>query len=269
MLGSSITFTCLAFVLDIYRVRATAQTVNGDGYSHPIDLKHWRSDGHVDAMGPQSQLRALATFFLGFNSALAFNPGLPGRDKLHSRSQRCRHAATMMSGEEAEAQEGEDNTNVVGTKLRCCCADVHGSGIGTGIYRDGFCSTCPGDQGRHTVCIKATEDFLAVSAAVGNPLHQVLPQYNFPGVRPGDRWCLCAPRFAQLLQLLDQKAVRSKDGEVQTNFVPQIYLLATHQRTLEHVTLEKLMEYAIDKEEAKEEMERLEAMRSALQNSLK
>ena len=86
-------------------------------------------------------------------------------------------------------------STAAGTELQCCCADVHGSGIGTGFYRNGFCSTGPQDEGRHTVCIEATEKFLAVSAAVGNPLHQAIPEYSFPGVRPGDCWCLCASRL--------------------------------------------------------------------------
>ena len=61
----------------------------------------------------------------------------------------------------------EPANNVIGTALQCCCADVRGSGIGTGFYRDGFCSTGATDEGRHTVCIEATETFLAFSAAVG------------------------------------------------------------------------------------------------------
>ena len=88
-------------------------------------------------------------------------------------------------------------SSAAGTELQCCCADVHGSGIGTGFYRNGFCSTGPQDEGRHTVCIEATEKFLAVSAAVGNPLHQAIPEYSFPGVRPGDCWCLCASRLGR------------------------------------------------------------------------
>ena len=91
----------------------------------------------------------------------------------------------------------EPANNVIGTALQCCCADVRGSGIGTGFYRDGFCSTGATDEGRHTVCIEATETFLAFSAAVGNPLHVPIPEYMFPGVKPGDQWCLCASRYAQ------------------------------------------------------------------------
>ena len=151
-------------------------------------------------------------------------------------------------------------STAAGTELQCCCADVHGSGIGTGFYRDGFCSTGPQDEGRHTVCIEATEKFLAVSAAVGNPLHQAIPEYSFPGVRPGDCWCLCASRlgrrdstsrlqpravqaatlwphasrlqpyvnlgcrFAQMLELEAEGAVQNAEGETVRDFVPRIYL---------------------------------------------
>ena len=107
--------------------------------------------------------------------------------------------------------------NVLGGDLECCCADVRGSGIGTGFYRDGHCSTGQDDEGRHTVCIEATEDFLEFSASVGNDLSTPNPQWMFPGARrrveareaaprphasfttqvmPGDQWCLCAARYA-------------------------------------------------------------------------
>ena len=111
--------------------------------------------------------------------------------------------------------------NVLGGDLECCCADVRGSGIGTGFYRDGHCSTGQDDEGRHTVCIEATEDFLEFSASVGNDLSTPNPQWMFPGARrrvgaleaaprphasfttqvmPGDQWCLCAARYAQAVQ---------------------------------------------------------------------
>ena len=95
-----------------------------------------------------------------------------------------KHRAPVVRLQEEEVLLKEPARNVIGTELQCCCADVHGSGIGTGFYRDGFCSTGPQDEGRHTVCIEATEAFLAYSAAVGNPLHQAIPEYMFPGVRP-------------------------------------------------------------------------------------
>ena len=86
--------------------------------------------------------------------------------------------------------------NVLGGDLECCCADVRGSGIGTGFYRDGHCSTGQDDEGRHTVCIEATSEFLEFSASVGNDLSTPNPQWMFPGVMPGDQWCLCAARYA-------------------------------------------------------------------------
>ena len=163
----------------------------------------------------------------------------------------------------------ETARNVIGGDLQCCCADVHGSGIGTGFYRDGFCSTGQQDEGRHTVCIAATEAFLAVSAAVGNPLHQAIPEYNFPGVRPGDCWCLCASRYAQLLELDEKAAVRDAKGDRVEGFVPKIYLQATHEKTLEHVPLDTLLDHAVDAEEARAEMARVDELREKVAKSLK
>lgn len=163
----------------------------------------------------------------------------------------------------------EPARNVIGGDLQCCCSDVHGSGIGTGFYRDGFCSTGAQDEGRHTVCILATEQFLAVSAAVGNPLHQAIPEYNFPGVRPGDCWCLCATRYAQLLELDEKAAVRDAQGERVEGFVPKIYLQATHEKSLEHVPLETLLENAADADEARTEIARVNLMREKLAKGLK
>lgn len=159
--------------------------------------------------------------------------------------------------------------NVIGTPLECCCADVHGSGIGTGFFRDGFCSTGFQDEGRHTVCIEATEAFLAVSAAVGNPLHQAIPEYHFPGVRPGDCWCLCASRYAQLLELDANGGVRNQEGKRIEGFVPKIYLQATHEKTLEHVPLETLLERAIDGDDARVELARLNQLRKKMEKSVK
>ena len=76
--------------------------------------------------------------------------------------------------------------SVLGTELACCCDNVRGSGIGTGFYRDGFCSTGIDDAGRHTVCIEASAEFLEFSASVGNDLSTPIPAYNFPGVMPGN-----------------------------------------------------------------------------------
>ena len=169
---------------------------------------------------------------LVYTSAVSFRTPAPA---LRAAADSRAAAARLDSAEEPAREPAR---NVLGTALSCCCADVHGSGIGTGFYRDGYCSTGPDDAGRHTVCIEATEKFLAVSAAVGNPLHQPIPQFMFPGVRPGDRWCLCASRYAQLIELERESAVRGEDGEPVTGFVPRIHIRATHERSLEHMDLE-------------------------------
>ena len=143
--------------------------------------------------------------------------------------------------------------NVLGGELQCCCSDVGGSGIGTGFYRDGFCSTGVDDQGRHTVCLQATAEFLEFSASVGNDLSTPMPQWSFPGVRPGDQWCLCAERWVQAFR---------------AGKAPKLWLKATHEKTLQHVPLEILLEYGCDKEEATAEQDRLDAMRAQLQKSV-
>lgn len=142
--------------------------------------------------------------------------------------------------------------NVLGGDLMCCCSDCRGSGIGTGFYRDGFCSTGVEDVGRHTVCIEATEDFLEFSREVGNDLSTPISQYLFPGVRPGDRWCLCALRWVQALQ---------------AGRAPPLYLEGTHEKTLQHVDLETLMNYAVDADTAQVEIGRLDEMRAKLEKS--
>ena len=80
-------------------------------------------------------------------------------------------------------------TNVLGTPLECCCRNPM-----TGFFRDGYCRTGPPDRGMHTVCIVATEEFLAFSSAQGNDLSTPVPEYDFPGLSDGDRWCLCVTR---------------------------------------------------------------------------
>ena len=150
--------------------------------------------------------------------------------------------------------------NVLGTTLQCCCADVGGSGIGTGFYRDGHCSTGPQDEGSHTVCIVATAEFLEFSKSVGNNLSDPIPEYNFPGVKPGDRWCLCATRWIQALQ---------------AGAAPDLCLLATHEKTLAVVTDESrapllmaLKKFAVDLDDAEAALEKLTSMRSQLEKLL-
>ncbi len=110
--------------------------------------------------------------------------------------------------------------NVLGDELEPCGTDPV-----TGFYRDGCCSTGPEDVGSHTVCAVMTEEFLAFSKAAGNDLSTPRPEWGFEGLRPGDRWCLCASRWLEA-----HVAGRS----------PEIVLGATHARALELVPIELL-----------------------------
>lgn len=101
----------------------------------------------------------------------------------------------------------------------------------TGFFRDGHCNTCSGDTGSHTVCAIMTDEFLAYSKYFGNDLSTPLPAFQFPGLKAGDRWCLCAPRFMQA----------HLEG-----VAPQIRLASTHRGALEAVPLEVLRLYAVD-----------------------
>ena len=101
----------------------------------------------------------------------------------------------------------------------------------TGFYRDGYCRTGADDLGRHTVCILATDEFLAYSRSVGNDLSTPMPQYGFPGVKEGDKWCLCVTRWQQAFE----------DG-----MAPQVVLAATHESALQVVDLDNLKQFAVD-----------------------
>jgi uncharacterized protein len=119
-------------------------------------------------------------------------------------------------------------SNVIGEPLRpCCFAPV------TGFYRDGYCRTGPGDYGLHTVCIEATADFLAFSRARGNDLSTPMPHYEFPGLVPGDRWCLCVTRWKEALE---------------AGMAPPVILSSTHISALEFVTREELERHAVPEE---------------------
>jgi uncharacterized protein (DUF2237 family) len=114
--------------------------------------------------------------------------------------------------------------NVLGGPLKACSTDPL-----TGFFRNGRCDTCAGDAGCHTVCVELTAEFLAASQAVGNDLSTPRPEYDFPGLNPGDRWCVCASRWLEVLE----------EG------VPApVILSATHERTLEFVPLELLQQHA-------------------------
>ena len=115
--------------------------------------------------------------------------------------------------------------NVLGGELVSCCTDPM-----TGFYRDGLCRTGADDTGRHTVCIVATDDFLIFSKSVGNDLSTPMPQYSFPGLKEGDRWCLCMLRWKEALE---------------ADMAPQVVLEATHEAALTVVTLEDLEAHAV------------------------
>ncbi len=116
-------------------------------------------------------------------------------------------------------------TNVLGGELRPCCRDPL-----TGFYRDGYCRTGPGDTGLHTVCALMTEQFLEFSRAQGNDLITPHPEWDFPGLRPGDKWCLCVTRWAEALE---------------AGMAPMIDLAATHSSAIEFVSLEDLQAHAL------------------------
>ena len=116
--------------------------------------------------------------------------------------------------------------NVLGTELLDCSRDPL-----TGFYRNGCCDTGAGDHGVHTVCAIMTADFLEFSKAAGNDLSTPMPQYGFDGLKPGDQWCLCAPRWKEAYD---------------AGAAPQVVLTATHAASLEWMSLRELEEHAAD-----------------------
>ncbi len=122
--------------------------------------------------------------------------------------------------------EKEPSLNVLGGPLELCSTDPM-----TGFFRNGACDTCAQDAGSHTVCAVLTAEFLAFSKYVGNDLSTPRPEFGFPGLNPGDGWCLCAGRF---LQAHDEGCA------------PQVNLAATHIKALEIVPIDVLQEYSWD-----------------------
>lgn len=116
--------------------------------------------------------------------------------------------------------------NVLGLPLETCSLDPK-----TGFYRDGCCETGPDDLGVHIVCAEMTAEFLSFSKLQGNDLITPRPEYQFPGLKPGDRWCLCASRWREALD---------------AGVAPPVFLAATHQKALDFVTLEDLQQHAKD-----------------------
>ena len=131
-----------------------------------------------------------------------------------------------MPRDDAGGRGRKPSRNVLGERLEGCSAQPV-----TGFFRNGCCDTSREDTGSHTVCIVSTEEFLAFSKSVGNDLSTPIPEYGFPGLKPGDRWCLCAPRWQQALE---------------AGKVPRVVLQATHEGALEYCALDDLKRYAVD-----------------------
>jgi len=115
--------------------------------------------------------------------------------------------------------------NVLGTPLLPCCLENS-----TGWYRNGTCETDSGDHGRHVICAIMTEEFLAFSKLMGNDLSTPIPEYNFPGLKPGECWCLCAGRWQEAFE---------------AGMAPMVKLEACEQSALEIVDLENLKSHAV------------------------
>ncbi|NCN04029.1 MAG: DUF2237 domain-containing protein [Spirochaetales bacterium] len=116
--------------------------------------------------------------------------------------------------------------NVFGDPLQSCCKEPI-----TGFYRDGFCRTDETDQGSHVVCAVMTEEFLAFTKSRGNDLSTPIPMFQFPGLRPGDRWCLCALRWKEALV---------------AGHAPPVILESTNYRALSYVSIEDLEAHKLE-----------------------
>ena len=116
--------------------------------------------------------------------------------------------------------------NVLGTILIPCSLDPI-----TGFYRDGYCKTFNNDSGKHIICSEVTDRFLNFSKSRGNDLSTAVPEYNFDGLKEGDRWCLCADRWLEALQF---------------NMAPKILLESTHSKMLEKIDFNILKKYSIE-----------------------
>jgi uncharacterized protein (DUF2237 family) len=116
--------------------------------------------------------------------------------------------------------------NVLGEPLESCSTNPM-----TGFFRNGCCDTSPEDVGSHTVCVVMTTEFLAFSKASGNDLSTPAPAFGFAGLKPGDRWCLCAPRWQEAFA---------------AGRTPRVMLRATHEGALQYCTLADLKRFAAD-----------------------
>lgn len=120
----------------------------------------------------------------------------------------------------------DEPLNVFGEPLETCSEEPL-----TGFYRDGCCNTSDADYGQHTVCVQVNQPFLEYSRFRGNDLTTPIEEFGFPGLKEGDRWCLCAARWLEAYE---------------HNMAPKVYLAGTHQRATEIIPLELLKEFAAD-----------------------
>lgn len=120
----------------------------------------------------------------------------------------------------------DEPVNVLGEPLQTCSDSPV-----TGFFRDGCCNTGDQDSGSHTVCVQVTQEFLEFTRFRGNDLSTPMPEFDFPGLQPGDRWCLCASRWLE-----------AHDN----NMAPRVVLQGTHRRALETVPLDLLRKFAVD-----------------------
>ena len=118
-----------------------------------------------------------------------------------------------------------EDKNVIGGRLLPCSVSPR-----TGFYRDGCCNTGPEDVGMHVVCVQMTEPFLDFSREHGNDLSTPVPEHDFPGLAPGDRWCVCVARWREAFD---------------AGVAPPVVLTATHEETLAVVTLDALKRHAV------------------------
>jgi uncharacterized protein (DUF2237 family) len=120
----------------------------------------------------------------------------------------------------------DESVNVLGEPLQVCSDNPM-----TGFYRDGCCNTDDQDFGSHTICTQVTREFLEFSRFRGNDLSTPMPEYGFPGLKPGDRWCLCAARWLEAHE---------------NGMAPRVIIRATHRRALDIVPIDVLRKFAID-----------------------
>jgi uncharacterized protein (DUF2237 family) len=122
-------------------------------------------------------------------------------------------------------EDREESVNVLGKPLKPCSFDPR-----TGFFRDGCCNTGPQDRGRHLVCARMTDTFLSFSRARGNDLSTPRPEFGFPGLRAGDRWCLCAERWREAWE---------------ADAAPRVILASTHRSALQIIPLDVLEAHAM------------------------